>query len=83
MILEGFVTYNVLKTNGDVVSGFMVSKNDQEIVIKDSTLAVIHVPANQVQRMATQSISAMPEGLLANLEPQQAADLLEFLTTLK
>jgi hypothetical protein len=32
-----------------------------------------------VDRVVVQAISAMPEGLLADLEPQQAADLLEYL----
>ena len=68
---------------GESVSGFLVSKNDQEVVLKDAQLKQAHIPAANVKQMRTESLSAMPEGLLGDLEPQQAADLLEFLTTLK
>ena len=39
-------------------------------------------PAEIVSRRPYRA-SMMPEGLLNNLSPQQIADLLEFLTTLK
>jgi hypothetical protein len=37
----------------------------------------------QVKNVRPQSVSTMPEGLLAPLEAQQAADLLAWLMTLK
>jgi putative heme-binding domain-containing protein len=82
-ILEGFATYSVQKSDGDVASGFLVSRNEKEIVIKDPTLQLVHIPASQIKQVKPQTVSAMPEGLLAPLEPQQAADLLEFLLTQK
>lgn len=82
-ILQGFETYVVKRKNGDVVTGFLVNKSDQEVVIKDAQLQQVHVPTADVVKMATQPISAMPEGLLADLEAQQAADLIAFLSTLK
>jgi len=41
------------------------------------------VAANQVERLAPQAKSLMPELLLQDLTPQQAADLLEFLVSLR
>lgn len=82
-IAEGFATYNVQRPDGDVISGFLVGQNDSEVVLKDPNLQLIHIPKAQVKALKAQAISAMPEGLLANLEPQQAADLLEFLARQK
>jgi putative heme-binding domain-containing protein len=82
-ILQGFETYVVKRKSGDVVTGFLVAKTDREVVIKDAQLQQIHIPTADVAKMVTQPISAMPEGLLADLEAQQAADLVEFLSTLK
>ncbi|MDB5320285.1 MAG: yliI 2 [Phycisphaerales bacterium] len=82
-IVDGFTSYTVVKTDGDVLSGFLVSRSDAEIVIKDAALEVIRTPMSEVKSFHIQGVSTMPEGLLGNLEAQQAADLLEWLSTLK
>jgi uncharacterized repeat protein (TIGR03806 family) len=82
-IAEGFTCYTIIKTDGDVLTGFLVSRTDAEIVIKDAALEIIRTPTAEVKTVRPQAVSTMPEGLLGNLEPQQAADLLEWLTTLK
>ncbi|HEY7119965.1 MAG TPA: PQQ-dependent sugar dehydrogenase [Tepidisphaeraceae bacterium] len=82
-IEQGYTGYNVTTTDGDVLSGFIITRNATETVIKDSTQQLTHIPAAQVKGVSPQTLSIMPEGLLDNLEPQQAADLLEWLATLK
>jgi putative heme-binding domain-containing protein len=82
-IAEGFTSSTIIKTDGDVLSGFLVSRTDTEIVIKDAALETIRTPTTEVKTVRPQAVSTMPEGLLGNLEPQQAADLLEWLSTLK
>jgi putative heme-binding domain-containing protein len=82
-IAPGFATYVVRTNNGDTFSGFLIKKTDQEIVLKDAQFKEVHIAETDVQRTAVQSVSAMPEGLLADLDPQQAADLLEFVASLK
>ncbi len=81
-IAEGFTSYLVKTKGGDVINGLLVSKTDSEVVLKDTTKQY-HVPAADIQKMVAQTVSAMPEGLLADLSPQDAADLLAFLATLK
>ncbi len=81
-IAEGFAMHLLKKTNGEIVTGLLVSKSDTEVVLRDQEKQ-IHVPAEEVQRLTPQPVSAMPEGLLSNLTPQEAADLLEYLSTLK
>jgi putative heme-binding domain-containing protein len=80
VIADGFVSYDLQTTDGDVFTGFLVARTNAEVVLKDATLQPVHVPAAQVKELKPHALSVMPEGLIDNLEPQQAADLLEFLT---
>jgi len=78
-----YVTYLVQTTTGDVHQGFVISRTNDQIVLKDAELKQVRLPASEVKKIAPQTISAMPEGLLNDLEPQQAADLMAFLESLK
>ncbi len=78
-----FVGYVVDEKNGESITGFMISRSAGEIVMKDATGTEIRVPAGNVAKLTTQNLSLMPEGLLANLTAQEAADLIEFLSGLK
>jgi hypothetical protein len=60
-------------------SGVLVSRTDREVVLKDAKNETVRVPTAEVERLAPQSRSLMPDGLLRDLTAQQAADLLEFL----
>jgi putative heme-binding domain-containing protein len=87
-IAQGYETYVVrTKAQGDkpadIYSGFLVSKSDTEVVLKDMERKLIHLKTNEVDKMVMQPVSAMPEGIIAELQTQQAADLLEFLATRK
>jgi putative heme-binding domain-containing protein len=82
-IAPGYATTLVRTKSGDTFSGILVSKTGEEITLKGLDLKLIHVSAADVDRIAVQAISAMPEGLLADLEPQQAADLLDWLSARK
>jgi putative heme-binding domain-containing protein len=82
-ILEGFAGHMVETTDGEVYSGLLVRRDASEVVVKDATLQLNRVPAGQVKSVRQQTLSIMPEGLLDNLEPQQAADLLEWLAQAK
>ena len=83
-IVQGYETWVVkTKTGNDPVIGFIVSKSETEVVIKDQSQKLTHVKTEEIEKMASQPISAMPEGVIADLEPQQAADLLEFLAARK
>ncbi len=81
-IAEGFATFMIKTKGGDRLTGLLVRKNDTEVVLRDATKEH-HFPAADVEKLTQQTTSAMPEGLLSNLTAQEAADLLEFLSTLK
>ena len=82
-IAAGYASYVVKTGSGEVYTGLLVRQTEQEVTIKDATLKVTHIPANDIEKMTAQQTSAMPEGLLNELTAQQAADLLAYLQTQK
>jgi putative heme-binding domain-containing protein len=82
-IAEGFTTYVVRTKTGDVFSGLLTSKTADQITLKDPQLKIIRISSADVEKLAPQTISSMPDGLLGDLTPQQAADLLAFLNNAK
>ncbi len=82
-IEPAYITHLIETTNGTVYSGLIVSKSAAEIVIKDAQGKVTTVPARIVESIAPQRTSLMPEFLLRDMTAREAADLLEFLSSLK
>jgi putative heme-binding domain-containing protein len=78
-IAPEYVLYTADLGDDDPISGMIVTRDDQEIVLKDAALAEHRIPAAKIKSLKAQQLSAMPEGLLAGLSAQQVADLLEAL----
>ena len=53
------------------------------MVLKDANLNEVHVKASEMKTLESSKVSAMPEGLLQSLTAQEAADLVEFLSSLR
>jgi putative heme-binding domain-containing protein len=87
-IVPGYETYIVRTKSepskpGDTYAGFLVSKTDSEVVLKDLFHKLIPIRADDIEKISIDPKSAMPEDLLTNLDMQQVADLLEFLASRK
>lgn len=82
-IEEKYTSYVVATTGGQVYTGILVEKTNNEIVLRDAESKVIRVPMDEVDEIAKQEKSIMPEKALRDLTAQEAADLLEFLASLK
>ncbi len=78
-----FATYTVETKAGQVHSGLLAEKTDAEVVLKDLQNRETRIPAGQVERMIPSDRSMMPDLLLRDLTAQQAADLLDYLASLK
>lgn len=78
-----YTPYVLITSTGDVHASLLLEKTDSEVVIKNAHLDVIRVPTGDVVSLEKQKTSLMPEMLLSDLTAQEAADLLEFLTSLK
>jgi putative heme-binding domain-containing protein len=78
-----YVAYLVETTDGKVLTGVVASKTPTEVVLRDAEAKEVRVPAAKVAKMQPQKKSLMPDLLLRDLTAGQAADLLEFLASLK
>lgn len=61
------------------LNGFVLRRTTSELVLRDETLIEHTVKLSDLKETRESTLSAMPEGLLAALTAQEAADLLEYL----
>ncbi len=78
-----YITYVVEMTNGKLVTGLLVKRTDDEVVIKSVGDKEERVPAKLIASLVALKFSLMPEQLLRDLTAEQAADLVDFLASLK
>ena len=76
-----YVSYSVETKSGRHVSGLLVKRDANEVVLRDAQNQEVRFPAVDVAQLSASRVSLMPDGLLRDLTVQQAADLLEFLTS--
>ena len=68
---------------GRLVTGLLVKRDADQIVLRDVQNKLIAIPADQVEQLVPQRKSLMPELLLRDMTAQQVADLLAYLGSLK
>jgi putative heme-binding domain-containing protein len=78
-----FQSYLLRTVSGQAHTGLLASKDAKEVVLRDAENKMIRVPAGDVETLTPTRQSLMPEGLLRDLTPQQAADLLTYLVSRK
>ena len=78
-----FTAYVVETVEGRVLNGLLVSKNDREVLLKNMQSEIVRISAKDIEFMAPQQKSLMPELLLQDMTAGQVADLLAFLQTLQ
>ncbi len=78
-----FAAWLVETDEGKVFTGLLVSRNEDEIVIRDTQNKRLRFKTENVDGIFPQRKSLMPDRLLRDLTAQQAADLLAWLASLK
>lgn len=78
-----FAAYLVKTADGRSLTGLLVKRDEKQVVIRDAEAKDHAVDASEVESVRPARLSLMPEGLLAGLTPQEAADLLEYLANRK
>jgi putative heme-binding domain-containing protein len=74
----------LLETKSGVVqSGLLIQRDAEVVVLKDGQNKLHRIATEEVERIVQQTRSPMPDLLLRDFTPQQAADLLEYLASLK
>jgi uncharacterized repeat protein (TIGR03806 family) len=78
-----YLVYVVETTAGQIYSGLLVEKRSDAVVLKNDKNELIRIAAGEVERMAPQQKSLMPDLLLRDLTARQVADLTAFLDSLE
>ena len=61
------------------LTGFVVKRTGAEMILRDETLAEHTLRPASLKDIRESTLSAMPEGLLAPMTAQEAADVLDYL----
>ncbi|MFO0929487.1 MAG: hypothetical protein U0736_21070 [Gemmataceae bacterium] len=59
----------------------LVRRSEKEVVLRDAQGRQVVLAARNVEVLRPSQVSLMPQGQLAGLTAQQAADLIEYLVT--
>jgi putative heme-binding domain-containing protein len=78
-----YAAYIVHTADGRSFTGVLVKRDAKELVLRDSQNQDITLEAKNVEETHPSRTSLMPDGQLAGLTAQEAADLLEYLTSRK
>jgi putative heme-binding domain-containing protein len=78
-----YATYVVATAAGVLRTGLLVSRDEKVLVLRDSDGKEIIIAAKDVEELRPSRASLMPDGQLADLTVQDAADLIEYLASLK
>ncbi|HXG47160.1 MAG TPA: hypothetical protein VNO52_06020, partial [Methylomirabilota bacterium] len=79
VIAPEFRTTVVTLRDGTEISGFVVRRWADGFLLRDENLGEHRIKSGDVKESHESALSAMPEGLLAPLTAQEAADLIAFL----
>ena len=78
-----YLTYVVETSEGSIHTGLLVTKTEDEVVLKNAENKLIRLQADDVELLVPQQKSMMPELLLKDMTAEQVADLTAFLVSLK
>ena len=82
-IAQGFDTWAIAMDDGKIYTGFIVLESAETVTLRDATGISHELIQDQIEDRVKQEISMMPQGIVGNLSPEQLADLLAYLESLK
>ncbi len=83
VIHPDYALQEIALKNGDRLTGFVVERSENAIVLRDPANKNHRILASNIESTSQSAISAMPLGITQNLTIQEAADLVDYLQTLK
>jgi putative heme-binding domain-containing protein len=78
-----YITTIVTLKSGEKVQGLITEETGDRVVVEIAPEQAQRLKPSDIASRQPVRVSVMPEGLVKNLSPQQLADLLEFLASLK
>ena len=82
-ITEGYQTVTAKLKDGTSHTGFVIKRDGDVLRFKNTAGEILELQADQVFSEIPLPVSLMPEGQLQTFTPQEAADLVEYLASLK
>ena len=82
-ISHNFAAYTVVLTNGNAVSGILISRTPDSIAIKGIDAITRTYRMSEVEEIKEQSVSLMPADLQKAMTADDLVNVVEYLTTLK
>ncbi len=82
-IAQGFDTWAIAMADGKVYTGFVVLESAETVTLRDATGISRDLIQDDIDDRVKQEISMMPQGIVGNLSPEQLADLIAYLESLK
>ena len=65
------------------MSGLLIKRDEDRVTIRDGQGKEVTLAARDVEELRPSRVSLMPDGQLADLTAQEAADLIAYLTSLR
>lgn len=81
-VTPNYVNYNVATTDGRTSSGIMAAESSTALMLKRAQGVIDVVPRAQIEAVASNGLSLMPEGLGKGQTPQDLADSIAFLRSI-
>jgi putative heme-binding domain-containing protein len=78
-----YAAYAVATTAGQSFIGLLIRRDENQVVLRDGQGKEVSLAAKDVENLRPSLVSLMPDGQLANLTAQEAADLIDFLASLR
>lgn len=82
-IFSGYEPVVIATTDGRVLTGVLKSDTAEAVEIQDADANRVRVPMSEIEERKTSDVSLMPSGLAEGLKPEDFADLIAYLETLK
>jgi putative heme-binding domain-containing protein len=82
-IKEGFQTFRVTTSAGQVFSGLKITDTAKEVVIRDAEGRDTRIDKDDVDSIAPSKVSLMPDNVVSQLSYEQFIDILAFLKSRK
>ena len=76
----GYETQIVATHDGEILSGFLLARDEHGMVLKTTTGERLAIHADEIEATRQSPVSLMPEGVALGLSPQELADLVAYLS---
>ncbi|MFP6763414.1 MAG: c-type cytochrome, partial [Planctomycetaceae bacterium] len=82
-IAQGFDTYLFVMNSGKVMTGFVSGESIDEVQVRQTNGVALKLKKSEIELRQKKPESMMPRGVVNNLTPEQLADLIAYLQSLK